>query len=149
MLLIPLVLLQAEKPTAYFRWPSKGVVGKGILCTLFLELPEGLHGYQNPPAGEFDIPVKLSLGKGPFKIYRVDYPKGIDLAVAGADKSTKVYEGRVEIPFILIPTVRGKQTADFKIDYQLCNSSACFPPSTLTMKGVVKVNVAPAPKASH
>lgn len=143
-----LLLLQAEKPIATFRLrTADAVVGKGLEGTLFLKIPEGLHGYQNPPADEFENPITLRVkGKG-FKLFAVRYPVGKEFKMAGAEKPSKVYEGGIDVPFYLIPTMPGVRQVEFEVDYQFCNESSCFPPDTLKTAFPAKpISVAPAPK---
>lgn len=135
---------QAEPPTATVKMPTSAAIGKPIQGTLTLVLPEGWHGYQNPPAGEFDIPIKLGVADAGFKLGKVVYPKGTAMKVEGQDKPTMVYEGTVTIPFTLVATkAMPKATGvGFKVDYQLCNSSSCLPPGSLSVRAPLKV-VAP------
>lgn len=140
--------LQSKQPTVAFRLhTADAVVGKGLSGTLFLTLPEGTHGYQNPPADEFENPIRLRVsGKG-FKLYGVRYPRGKEFKVAGAEKVSKVYEGVIEVPFYLVPTAPGSRTVTFEVDYQLCTEGSCYPPGTLkTVFPVKPFIIAPAPK---
>lgn len=144
--LVFLLALQAEAPTATVKLATpSAVVGKPIQGVLTLTLPEGQHGYQNPPADQFENPIKLSVADAAFKMVKVSYPKGTPLSMAGADKPSMVYEGTVTIPFTLVATKLPKGAAvSFKVDYQLCTMSNCYPPTSLSVKAPLKV--APAPK---
>ena len=141
-------LLQNERPTAMFRLrTADAVVGKGLEGTLFLTIPEGLHGYQNPPSDEFENPITLRVTGKEFKLFNIRYPTGRDFKMTGAEKPSKVYEGAIEIPFYLIPTKPGRSSVEFEIAYQFCNATSCFPPDTLRIAFPAKpILVAPAPK---
>ena len=146
MVLLPLLALalQSESPKATIKLDATTVaVGKPIKGTLTLTLPEGQHGYQNPPADPFENPIRLSVVEVGFKISKVEYPKGIELKMEGAEKPTRVYEGTVQIPFVLTASkIPSKATAikvNFKVDYQLCTMSNCYPPSSLLVKAPLKV----------
>ena len=146
MLTLPLVLLQAEKPSATVKLDAPSVaVGKPLKGVLTLTLPDGLHGYQNPPAGEYEIPIKLSVADAGIKLTKTEYPKGESLTVGGGDKPTLVYEGTIKIPFTLLAAKPGAKGVTLKVDYQLCNANSCFPPSSITAKVPLKVT----PKAAH
>lgn len=149
--LLPLLALtlglQGEKPIASVKMATAtATVGKPLKGTLSLTLPEGWHGYQNPPAGEFDIPVKLSATDAGVKLGKVEYPKGKEMKMEGQDKPTMVYEGTISVPFTVVAT-KPASGLSFRVDYQLCNSSSCLPPDSLTVKAPLKVVVAPAKKA--
>ena len=142
-LLAFLVLAQAQKPTATVKLDAPSTsVGKPLKGVLTLVLPEGLHGYQNPPSGEFDIPIKLSVADPGVKLTKVDYPKGESMSVAGVDKPTMVYEGAVKIPFTLVaakPLAKGAATVGLRLDYQLCTMQMCYPPASITVRVALKV----------
>ena len=152
--LLALTLVQMdEKPTASVKLASgTATVGKPLKGTLTLAFPEGLHGYQNPPSDEFEIPIKITLAESGFKLGQVDYPKGVEMRMEGAEKPTKVYEGTIAIPFILSALPRPRTTPksqpwdgklSFKVDYQLCNATSCFPPGSITIRIPLKVAATP------
>ncbi len=147
--LLALLVLQAEKPTATITLDAKTVVvGKALKGTLTLTLPEGQHGYQNPPADEFENPITLKVVDKGFKLGKVEYPKGVELTMQGAEKPSKVYEGTIKIPFTLIATkpLPKLSSIGFSVDYQLCTMNNCYPPSALTLKAPLKVMPAVAAK---
>lgn len=136
--------MQGEKPTATVKLAAPtATVGQAVKGTLTLVLPEGLHGYQNPPADEYENPITLRVVEKNFKLGKIGYPKGVEIKMDGAEKPTKVYEGTIEIPFTLIATKPlPKNTVanvNFKVDYQLCSMSSCWPPSSLVVKAPLKV----------
>ena len=116
--------------------------GKPLKGVLTLALPEGLHGYQNPPSGEFEIPVKLSVADPAYRLTKVDYPGGESMTVAGGDQPTRVYQGTVRIPFTLLVAKalpKGASGVSLRLDYQLCTMQSCYPPAFLTVKAPLKV----------
>ncbi len=129
-----------EPPTVSVKLLSKSVAPGGtIKGEVTLTFSEGLHGYQNPPADQYQIPVTFKLAAGG-TLGKVDYPAGIDAVVAGDSKPTKVYEGAVVIKFtVKAPKKVGKTPLTFKIGYQQCNSQSCYPPSELTVKDSITV----------
>ena len=143
-LLAFLIVLQGDKPTATIKLDAV-VVGKPVKGVLTLTLPEGQHGYQNPPVDKYENPITLSVKDAGFKLGKVDYPKGVELKMEGAEKASRVYEGTITIPFTLVATkpAAGLKTVSFKVAYQLCTMSNCYPPSDLVVKAPFKV----APKA--
>lgn len=155
MVLFPLLALtllgfQSEQPTATIKFDAtRAVAGKPIKGTLTLTLPEGQHGYQNPPADEFENPITLRVSEKGFKLGKVKYPKGVELKMDGAEKPSLVYEGKVTIPFVLTtalkPKTPTKVNVQFFVDYQLCTMSSCYPPSKLSLKA--PLTVSPAAKA--
>lgn len=112
-----------------------GATVKGVAT---VEFAEGLHGYQNPPLKDYQIPVKLESDTKGITI-KPAYPKGEVLEVAGDQAA--VYHGKVEIPFTFVaPKTVGASTVKVKFSYQQCNDSNCWPPSAVS--ATVKVTVA-------
>jgi len=132
----PTVSLKLDKATA-----APGAVVKGVLKVTF---SEGLHGYQNPPAQDYQIPVKVDAATKGFVLTKATYPTGIDFAMAGETTPSKVYEGTIEIPVLVkVSQTPGTYSLALKLDYQQCNASACFAPSAVTAKAPLRV-IAPA-----
>jgi len=147
--LLALLLVQSGKaPTATIKLAAPtATVGKEIKGTIKLSFPEGFHGYQNPPADEFENPIKVAVVEKTYKLVKVNYPAGVEFKVVGAEKASLIYEGEIEIPFTLLatkPAAKNAKDVSFKIDYQLCNASSCWPPASLSIK--VPLKVLPAAK---
>ena len=140
-LLAFLLVTQTSKPVASIKlMGTSAVVGQPIKGVLTVTLPEGQHGYQNPPAGEDEIPIKLSVLAPGFKLTKVDYPKGQTMKPLGADKPTLVYEGTIKISFTLVASKpSANASVGFKFDYQLCTMQSCYPPNSITLKTPLKV----------
>ena len=145
---VALLLLQNQAPKVTLDLDSSdAVVGRGLRGTLVVEIPQGLHGYQNPPADEFENPIRVVSADKSFKIYKATYPKGVEFKMASAEKPSMVYEGTVRIPVILIPTAPGDRSLKLKLEYQFCNANSCFPPDAVDVSMPIKV--APAPKKAR
>lgn len=139
-----ILLAQGEKPTATVKLASAtAIVGQPVKGTLTLTIPEGMHGYQNPPADEYENPIKLGIIESGFKLVKVAYPKGASMTMEGAQKPTMVYEGAISIPFTFVATKPAARAVSFRIDYQLCTASSCFPPSSVVVKTAIKSVAAP------
>lgn len=147
-LLVPFLALastvafgQAAAPTATLKFDkSSAAAGSVVKATLTLTFAEGLHGYQNPPADEYQIPVSVSVIEKGFKLVKANYPKGMDFTMAGEAKPTKVYEGKISIPLEIKTGAKpGTYNVNVKISYQQCNDSSCFPPGDLVAKAQLKV----------
>jgi len=132
---------QAPEPGLSLSAPAKAVAaGSKITLTLTLTFADGFHGYQNPPAQEFEIPVVVKVDGVEFKLVKAAYPKGVDATVGGGDKPTKTYAGAVKIPLtISVPAKVGAKSLKVVVSYQQCNDQSCFPPATVST--TVKVNV--------
>jgi DsbC/DsbD-like thiol-disulfide interchange protein len=135
-----------EAPTASLKFAKPSATANAtVKATLSLTFADGLHGYQNPPAEDYQIPVNVSVVEKGFKLVKVTYPKGSDFTMEGEQKPAKVYEGTVQIPLELKAAAKaGTYNVTIKVDYQQCNASSCFPPGSITTKA--KLVVAAAPK---
>ena len=131
----PTATLKFDKPSA-----AAGSVVKGTLTITFAD---GLHGYQNPPADEYEIPVTVKVIEKGFTLVKAIYPKGEDFTMAGESKPIKVYKGTITIPVQLkAATKLGTYNVNVRVDYQQCNDSACFPPGNVIAKGKLAVTKA-------
>jgi len=128
----PTATLKFDKPSA--------VPGATVTGTLTLTFAEGLHGYQNPPSDEFQIPVKIEVVEKGFTLVKASYPKGVDFSMAGETKPAKVYQGKITIPITLkAATKPGTYNVNIRVNYQECNANSCFPPGVVVVKDALKV----------
>ncbi len=145
-LLAPLVFFQGEPPTVEVQLKSSvGPIKSAIQGTASITFPAGLHGYQNPPTKDDQIPLKITVeGKG-FNV-KANYPKGQMKDFLG--EKTGVYEGQVKVPFfVTLPSKPGTYNVTITVGYQMCNDSACFPPGSVTVTKKISVLAkAPAKK---
>jgi DsbC/DsbD-like thiol-disulfide interchange protein len=126
--------------TVSFKSP-KAKVGSVVPGVITITFAEGLHGYQNPPTDEFQIPVKVSVTEAGFKLAGATYPKGVGYTPVGETKPIKIYRGTIQIPFKLrVASKAANYDVNFKVDYQLCSDKACFPPASLIAKGKLSVS---------
>lgn len=111
--------------------------GGKVTGKVTVTIPDGWHGYQNPPASEYENPIKLSSKTKGFTFTKISYPKGEDYVSSG--NKSKVYFNSVVIPFEaksdskLKPT-KGQYVVKFAVDYQLCSDRSCIPPDTATFE---------------
>lgn len=140
-------LIQDVAPKAELKLDkTSAVVGQAVKGKVTITFGEGLHAYQNPPTGEYQIPLKLEAAKGTTLIKAI-YPKGEDFLMSGEATPSKVYKDKIEIPVIVkAPTRPGKQTIKLSVNYQQCNDSACFPPGTVDVTGTLTVSIPPKKK---
>lgn len=146
--LIALTLLapaQAAAPEIIVKLASdSGIAGGPVRGTATLIFAPGLHGYQNPPSQDYQIPVALSVGEEAFMPVKIKYPIGEDHTVGGETEASRTYSGTVVIPFVLkSPAKPGKHTISVKVRYQQCTDSMCFAPKTSTQ--TVEFTTQPAP----
>lgn len=114
-------------------------VGSVIKGKAKVTFAPGLHGYQNPPSDEFQIPIKFTVNEAGFSLDKVTYPKGVSKTLAGT--TGNVYEGTITIPFELKVTSKAATyNVNFKLEYQQCTESSCFPPSSVVAKAKLKVS---------
>lgn len=127
-------------PTVKVVLPKEGKAGTKVKATVEVTFGEGLHGYQNPPSGEYQIPVSLTLDTKGIKLSPVKYPKGTMMSIGGDPTPAAVYEGTIKIPVeILLPAKVGATELKFTFSYQQCNDNACFPPSKVSASGKILV----------
>lgn len=133
-------LFQESAPKAQLTLPKQVVAGSPVKGVVTVTFAKGLHGYQNPPTSEYEIPVKITFAQKGFKLVKATYPKGVDMKLQGEDKPSKVYEGTIKIPVeISTPAKPGSYRVSMFVGYQQCNDSSCFPPATLVVKGSFSV----------
>jgi DsbC/DsbD-like thiol-disulfide interchange protein len=123
------------------KFAKPSVAAGGLIDgTITLTFASGLHGYQNPPDNQYEIPVEVKISEVGFSLVKAAYPKGTDFSMAGETKPTKVYQGRITIP---IKVRAAKKPANYnvnlRIEYQECNAISCFPPSALIVKAPLTV----------
>lgn len=111
-----------------------------IKGSVTLTFAPGLHGYQNPPSLDYQIPVTIKVSGKDFTAMKVKYPEGKDFRMEGEAVPSKVYEDVVEFPFeVRAPKKSGTFELPIRVDYQQCDESSCFPPGVVQLK--VKVQV--------
>ena len=128
-------------PTVKVTLPKEAKAGAKVLGMVEITFSDGLHGYQNPPTDEYQIPVKVTVDTKGFVLSKASYPKGIMKSIGGDPKPCGVYECTIKIPVtIIVP--KSISTSDIKItvNYQQCNDQSCYPPASVssTVKILIK-----------
>lgn len=127
-------------PTVKVTLPKSAKPGATVAGTIELTFADGLHGYQNPPTDQYQIPVKVALDTKGFTLKKVSYPKGVMKSIGGDPKPCGVYEGTVKIPVVItLPAKGGNVEVKFKVSYQQCNDQSCFPPASVS--GAAKLQI--------
>jgi DsbC/DsbD-like thiol-disulfide interchange protein len=131
--ILALAAAQAPKPKGSIAWSQTSVTGGATLSgKLTIDLPAGHHAYPNPPAKDYNIPVKVVSDDKTVRLVKVTYPKG-ETKMAGGEM-TSVYEDKVVIPVeVRTPAAKGRKTIRLKVSYQLCNETSCFPPTSMVV----------------
>ena len=120
--------------------PKTAKPGATVTGTVEVTFAEGLHGYQNPPTTPDLIPIVLTVDTKDVKLKPVTYPAGKSEKVAGSNTAVMVYEGTIKIPVkVVLPKKHGKLSVAFKLSYQQCNASSCYPPSDVSASAPITV----------
>jgi hypothetical protein len=134
-----LEILTAEAHLNVDRLPA----GASCRIAIVLNIKEGWHINQNPPANDFQMPtsftMKTKLGS---KLLNVKYPKGHKFDFPGFDEPLMVYEGQIVLfGTIEVPEEAAGKHEEFELNikYQACSSDRCEPPRTLKLSGKVEV----------
>lgn len=140
-MLIPAILAATVMATPFQGEPpvvsvtldqTSGVAGSPVKGKVTVTFAPGLHGYQNPPSQDYQIPVSVSVDEG-FGPVKLSYPAGEAHTVGGEAEASFTYSDTIEIPFLLkTPAKAGKHQINVKFRYQQCTESMCFPPKTIT-----------------
>lgn len=125
---------------------AKGVVtfdakefapGSIIKGKITITIPEGFHGYQNPPAKDYQIPFALESATPKLKM-QFAYPLGVTKTSMGEESA--LYEGKIVVPFHFTGASKvAAYNVAIKFSYQLCDDSSCFPPVSEVLKATYKV----------
>jgi uncharacterized protein YyaL (SSP411 family) len=96
---------------------------------LHLTILDGFHinAHVQGDAEEPLIPTILSV-EAPGAI--IEYPPGEEQAFAFATDPIRVYAGKVTLLVRFSPPPKPESTVRFRLSYQACDQSACFPPVT-------------------
>ena len=127
-----------DVPKVAVKLPASAKAGQTVQGTVVVTIGSGLHAYQNPPSKDYMIPLSVSVATQGAKLKSAKYPVGKTGVFSG--ESARVYEGTVRIPVsVVLPKKHGKQQISFKVHYQECNQSACFPPGDVVASAPVNV----------
>ncbi|MFM9962934.1 MAG: DUF255 domain-containing protein [Planctomycetaceae bacterium] len=135
-------ILSAEAHLNVNQLPAGGT----CRIALVLDIKEGWHINQNPPADDLQIPTTFTMKtKHGSKLLNVKYPKGHKFEFPGFLDPLLVYEGQIVLFGTLeVPEEAGGKTEEFElfVKYQACSSDRCEPPKTLKLGGKVDVALA-------
>jgi len=123
---------------------EQGISGGPVTGTITITFADGLHGYQNPPSQDYQIPVSVSSGTPGVKLVQTRYPAGEAHKVGGETEESFTYSGVVKIPVLLKVTGKlGETELAVKVRYQQCTNNMCFAPATLSISAKFRVNPTP------
>lgn len=129
-----------EAPTVKVTLPKNAKPGATVKGTVTITFADGLHGYQNPPTDDYQIPVKVSIDTKGFVLKKAEYPKGTMRVSGGDTKPSGLYEGTIKIPVtIVVPKKAGDSEIKVTVNYQQCNEQSCFPPDHVTSTVKLKI----------
>lgn len=99
---------------------------------LSFRVAKGLHINSHAPREKYLVPARLAvLEGGGLNVTRVDFPPGVDYALALApQEKLSVYTG----DFILrahLTATPGEHMLQAELRYQACDRNSCMPPSSL------------------
>ena len=133
----PRIVEDVPKATLKFA-KATAAPGEKVKATLTVVFATGLHGYQNPPALDYQIPVSVKVVEKGFTLAKANYPKGVEMTVAG--ELSRVYEGEVTIPLELKASTKpGNYNVNVQVNYQQCTESSCYPPNKVVAKAKLVV----------
>lgn len=140
------VMQQNDPPTVSLKLKSdQGVSGGPVAGVITLTFADGLHGYQNPPSQDYQIPVSVSSGSTNVQVVQVKYPTGEPHKVGGETEESFTYSGVVEIPVLLkVVGKAGENDLSVKVRYQQCTNTMCFAPTSISANAKFKLK--PSPK---
>ena len=140
-LFVSLALAQENTPpTVKVVLPKQAKPGAKVQGTVEITFADGLHGYQNPPTDEYQIPVKVTVDTKGFILAKPVYPKGIMKETGGEPKPIAVYEGTIKIPVtVTVPKKPGASEVKITVGYQQCNEQSCYPPATVSVTAKILV----------
>lgn len=132
-------MAQAPKPTVSIKAASTTAKPSAeFKADVWVTIPEGFHAYQNPPAKDYQIPLKVTAADKDTKVVKVTYPKG-KKGMAGGEESM-VYEGKIKVGVTFkAPASTGKKSFKVKVNYQFCDDSTCFAPGSVEATATVTV----------
>lgn len=133
------VIAQSEAPAVKLTISDQPLLaGSVVRGELAVSIAPGLHGYQNPPTVDYQIPFTVSSGDA--NILLVRYPAGEPATIGGDTTPSMTYEGEVLFPVLVrVPRKAGEHSVVVKLRYQLCNESSCFPPGSVSATAKIKV----------
>lgn len=122
---------------------TKAKAGSEVKAMVVITFAPGLHGYQNPPSADYQIPVTVK-GEAGTVLSSVKYPSGHEEEVGG--ETARVYSGRTEVAVVVkAPSKPGPAKVSVAVDYQQCDAQNCFAPGTSRASASLTIEAAPKP----
>ncbi len=111
--------------------------GTKVRLAVEIEILPDMHANANPPTYDWLIPVEISINENAgIAIAETFYPEAKLLKFSwGDDELIAVYEGKFVVGLeleIATATALGDRNLEVVLDYQACNDSMCFAPTTST-----------------
>ena len=100
---------------------------------LRFRVQDGFHINSHTPKDELLIPTVLKLEDATgVKLVGVEYPKGSAFKLPWNGETLDVYQGEFRVRLqVVVP--KGQSSLKGGLQYQACDSGACFPPRTLAV----------------
>ena len=129
-------LAQAPPAATSLVKASAGAVtvhaGGAATATVHVVVASGWHVYSNPPALDYNIPTRVSIGgTAGVTVGKPAYPAGRKVKLASDDQPMSVYDGALDVPVPLAAAanaVTGAHTLRGRVEYQSCNDQMCLAP---------------------
>ncbi|MCB8933463.1 MAG: thioredoxin family protein [Fimbriimonadaceae bacterium] len=140
LVLVPALAGAQDAPKVELKLSkAKAAPGAEVKGTVVITFAPGLHGYQNPPSQDYQLPVVVK-GDAGTVFSSVKYPAGHDEEVGG--ERAKVYSGRTEVQVVFkAPAKVGAAKVSVAVDYQQCDANNCFAPGTVKASAPFTVEV--------
>ena len=121
--------------------------GGSATAVVKLAILPGWHVNANPPATEYNIPTKVSIGPaGGITAGRVRYPAGTRKKFGFEDAPLLVYDGATEVSVPLAASGGAtSQTLHGTVEFQACNDQLCLAPVSVPFSVAVTVTGAAQP----
>ncbi|HMG33486.1 MAG TPA: protein-disulfide reductase DsbD domain-containing protein [Blastocatellia bacterium] len=117
--------------------------GTSARVTVVMEVQAGYHVNSNRPSDKNLIATALKLERGEgLAPGAVTYPKAKLQKFGFSDKPLSVFEGRVEMKFLVraLPSAKdGAQNVRGKLTVQACNDEACLRPQTIDVSIPIQI----------
>lgn len=128
-----------DAPQVVVSGPKTPVApGAKFTVRLTVTFAPGLHGYQNPPADPFQIPLSVTVANKDIRVASVKYPAGVPKIFQG--ERVMVYEGATVVTLELVaPKKAGNVPVRLNVRYQQCDDTSCWPPETSTVTMTLRV----------
>lgn len=123
--------------------PLSVAAGDRVAIRVPVRVADGYHVQANPAAGEFLIPLEVTLGGAEGVVPGAPgYPPGHRYRLQGMEDDLLTYEGEVvlSVPVDVDEAARpGARTLEGAVRYQACDRKRCFAPATVGFDVAVEI----------